>query len=122
MARTPQTLININGVTVDASSVKMPASGREFRNAWQLNGDVIEVDMVKAKEITIERVINKAKERVEKAEKDSAKKAMLGVATVSDEAEVTRFRGKPNKAGTNAIKKATTTADLDAITEDTIFS
>jgi hypothetical protein len=36
-------LINIGGQTVDASTVTLPAD-RKFRDAWVLNGDVVEVD------------------------------------------------------------------------------
>lgn len=46
----PNTLISINGQTVDSTNVKSPKS-RHFREAWTLEGDVIEVDMNKAREI-----------------------------------------------------------------------
>ncbi len=44
------TLININGDVRDASSLTVPED-RTFRDAWQFAGDVIEVDMDKAKDI-----------------------------------------------------------------------
>ena len=44
------TYININGDVRDASSLTVP-SDRTFRGAWQFNGDVVEVDMTKAREI-----------------------------------------------------------------------
>ena len=42
--------ININGDVRDASSLTVP-SDRTFRGAWQFNGDAVEVDMTKAREI-----------------------------------------------------------------------
>jgi len=46
-----ETYINIHGETRQVSSMKLPTSGRAFRNAWKFNDDLIEVDMDKAKEI-----------------------------------------------------------------------
>lgn len=45
-----KTYININGDIRDAASLTKPQS-REFRNAWQFNGNVVEVDMTKAVEL-----------------------------------------------------------------------
>ena len=39
-----QSLISIGGVVKDSSTVTFPTSGRDFREAWQFNGNVIEVD------------------------------------------------------------------------------
>lgn len=47
--------INVDGVTIDASSVTTPAN-RAFRNAWQLSGTVIEVDMARARDIHRDRI------------------------------------------------------------------
>ena len=44
----PTTNININGQIVDAGSVTVPAT-KEFREAWVLNGDVVEIDWDKAR-------------------------------------------------------------------------
>jgi hypothetical protein len=44
------TYININGDVRDAASLNVPQD-RAFRNAWQFNGDAVEVDMVAAKAI-----------------------------------------------------------------------
>ena len=45
------TYININGEARDAASLELPATGRHFRAAWQFNGNVVEVDMAKAREL-----------------------------------------------------------------------
>jgi len=118
----PQTLIRINGVDVNASSVTMPATGRKFRDAWQLNGDVIEIDMVKAKTIKIEKILAKAAERAAKAEAKALEKFLKGENATAEEAEVAKFKSKPKAAAVALIAGAATPAALDAITEDAIFS
>jgi hypothetical protein len=44
------TYVQINGQTVDISSVQIPTS-RHFRNAWTLDANVVGVDMARAREI-----------------------------------------------------------------------
>lgn len=43
--------ININGEQRESSALEFPKTKREFRNAWQFNGNIIEVDMVKARNL-----------------------------------------------------------------------
>lgn len=59
-----QTYININGEVRDASSLTFPPEGRLLRGAWQFNGDVIEIDPVKAKAILTEKVRNELQRRL----------------------------------------------------------
>lgn len=47
---TPQSLINIDGAIRDVAFLTIPAK-RDFREAWQLSGRVVEHDLEKAKEI-----------------------------------------------------------------------
>lgn len=44
------TYININGDVRDAASLTVPQD-RTFRGAWQFNGDAVEIDMTKARDI-----------------------------------------------------------------------
>ena len=44
------TYININGDVRDAASLTVPAD-RTFRGAWQFNGNAVEIDMAKARDI-----------------------------------------------------------------------
>lgn len=44
------TYININGDTRDAASLTVPAD-RTFRGAWAFNGNAVEIDMTKARDI-----------------------------------------------------------------------
>ena len=53
MSDNPNTLISIGGQTVDGA---LAPPDRIFRNAWQLDGDAITVDMVKAREIHRDRL------------------------------------------------------------------
>lgn len=115
-----QTLIRVGGQTVDASSVTLPASGRAFRGAWVLNGNVIEVDMQVAKDIKIRNLIRDAEERAataEKAEKFWAAKGDNAMAA-SEKAKTNRFRGVPAGPAQQAINNAADPAALDAVTLD----
>lgn len=115
------TLINIGGEIREASSLTLPASGRAFRDAWQFNGNVVEVDMVKARDIKIERIVQKAAEKVAKAEQKAMEKALKGLPTTAEDAVVSKFKAKPKAAGIALIRDAATPDDLDKLTEDQIF-
>ena len=115
-------LIKINGQDYNAASLTFPSTGREFRDAWTITGDVIEVDMVKARDVKIEKIVRKAAERVEKAEEQAMKKAMKGEDTSSEDAEVAKFKAKPKAAAVDLINNAATPEELDAITEDQVFA
>lgn len=52
-------LVEIGGVARDSSELTLPAD-REFRDAWVLTGDVVEVDQTKADAIRAERAAIKA--------------------------------------------------------------
>jgi pectin methylesterase-like acyl-CoA thioesterase len=116
-----QSLVNINGEIRDAATLTFPATGREYRGAWQLNGDVVEIDMALAREIKIEKIWAKAQERIAKAEEKAAKKAMKGLSTSEEDAEVSKFKAKPKAAGIALIQNAATPEALDAITEDQVY-
>ena len=58
------TYININGDVRDASSLSVPTD-RTFRDAWSFNGDAVEVDMTKAREIHKENLREERKIRFE---------------------------------------------------------
>lgn len=51
----PKTYININGDVRDASSFSQKPN-RDFRDAWQFDGDAIDVDLEKAKKIKSEEL------------------------------------------------------------------
>lgn len=90
-----QSLVNISGIVRDSAELTFPATGREFRGVWQLNGDVVEIDMPTARDIKIEKIYAKALERVAKAEEQAA---------------------------IDAIANAATSEELDVLNEDTIYA
>jgi hypothetical protein len=56
-----QTLINIKGDVRDAASLTVPAD-RTFRGAWTFNGNAIEIDPVKQREI-FRRLVTEERDR-----------------------------------------------------------
>ena len=58
------TYININGDVRDASSLSVPTD-RTFRGAWQFNGNAVEVDMSKARDIHKDNLREERKKRFE---------------------------------------------------------
>ena len=117
---TAETLIQIGGQTVNASSVTLPATGREFRGAWQLNGSVVEVDMAVARDIKINKLVLADEQEAVDAERDEKIKAAKGdsAGRAAAQARKNRFRGIPAQAAQNAIANAATPDALDAVTLD----
>ena len=58
------TYININGDVRDASSLTVPTD-RTFRGAWTFNGNVVEIDMAKARDIHKDNLRAERKPRLE---------------------------------------------------------
>lgn len=114
--------IDIGGRLFETASADLP-SEREFRDAWVTNEfDQIEVDMVKARDIKIEKIVANAQERILKAEAKAARKALKGLGSSEEDADLAKFKSKPKKAGRDLITQATTPAQLDAITEDQVYA
>lgn len=52
-----KTLIKIGTADpVDVADLKQPLPSRDFRDAWQLNGDVVSIDPIKAQKIAKDKV------------------------------------------------------------------
>jgi len=115
-----QTLIQIGGQTFDAQSLTMPSTGRKFRGAWTVNGNVVEVDMAVAKDIHIRSLIAAAEERGEEAAKKEKFYGAKGdnAAAAAEKAKANRFRGVPAGAAQTAINAAATPDALAAVTLD----
>jgi len=114
-----QTLININGETRNADSVELPVTGRAFRDAWQFEGDVITVDLEKAKEIKAWQLAMEAKEDAEEAEKEAIMADLKGRPADAQAARARRDRrlATPNF---NAVANAADESALAALTIDDI--
>lgn len=110
------TLININGQTVDASNVNVPKS-RHFRSAWDLEGDVIEVDMNKAREIQRDFLRSQRSEYLTRLDADYMKALETG-----DETKKTAIAAKKQELRDVTkhakIKNAKTPEALEALTLD----
>lgn len=59
---TAKTLISINGVVRDIDELTLPTE-RTFRDAWQLNGDVVTIDTAAAAAIQRDRISAEAERR-----------------------------------------------------------
>lgn len=115
-----QSLIQIGGQTFDASSITLPSTGRTFRGAWVMNGNVVEIDMAVAKDIHIRKLIGDAEARAEEAAKKQKFFSAKGdnAAAAAEAAKVNRFRGVPAGAAQTAINSASTPDALAAVTLD----
>lgn len=107
-----QTYININGEVREASSLTMPPEGRLLRGAWQFNGDVIEIDPVKAKAILTEKV------------RDELQRRLTAIASEYSEAERETWptqikEAEAVKADPNAVVPLVEAlANVDGVTKD----
>jgi hypothetical protein len=63
------TLININGDIRDASSLNVPKD-RTFRGAWKFEGDAVEIDMSKAKNLHRDKLRQARTEKFTKLDSD----------------------------------------------------
>ena len=91
-----QTMININGDVRDASSITLPPEGRLLRGAWVFNGDVVEIDPVKAKAILTDKVRQEAAERLQSIAADYSEAERETWPTQIEEAEA--VKADPNAA------------------------
>ena len=112
-----QTLININGDIRDASSITAP--DRKFRDAWQFNGDVIEINLVKAKEIRAGQLVAEAKEAAEEADKQVWKAELKGDGESVSDARILSNRRKATPSWTAVINAASPEA-LAKVTIDDV--
>jgi len=110
----------IDGVVRSNAEITLPES-REFRGAWVLSGDVVTIDMDKAREIKAEKIMRKALDRVKIAEEQSLKKAIKGEDSTAEEDEIAKFKIKPKASSVALLSNATTPEELSLITEEDLF-
>jgi hypothetical protein len=110
------TYINIGGDCRDTSSLTVPTD-RIFRGAWVLNGDVIEEDMVKAKEIHKDNLRAERKPLLEALDVDymRALEAGTGAAEIALQKETLR-----DVTDDSRIASASTPDALKALTLETL--
>ena len=106
------TYININGDVRDASSLKVPQD-RTFRDAWQFNGDAVEVDMAAALAIHKENLRIERKPLLEALDVEF----MLALETGGDTVAIAAKKKKLRDVTENAkLAKAATPDALKALT------
>ena len=110
-----KSLIDINGEVREASALTLPDGGRSFRGAWQLSGDVIEIDLQKAKEIRMKQLLDEAEQDASDAKSEVWKSALTGDLKKAADA---RQRGIRRKAGpkVDAVVNAADAYALAALT------
>jgi len=107
-----QTYISINGEMRDASSLTLPPEGRLLRGAWVFNGDVIDIDPAKSKEILTDKIRQEGAERLQSIAADYSEAERETWPTQIEDAEA--LKANPNAAAPLVRSLAT----ADSITPD----
>lgn len=115
-----QTLININGDVRDAASLTVP-SDRTFRGAWQFNGNVVEVDMVAARDIHRDNLRAERAPRLDALDVDYMK-ALEDGDTPAQQAIVGVKQALRDVTADPRIEAAATPDELTALTLDALLA
>lgn len=112
------TYININGDVRDAASLTVPQD-RTFRGAWQFEGDVVEIDMVAAREIHRDNLRVERKPALEKLDVDWFRAVETGGDTqaIADAKQALR-----DVTSDPRIEAAQTPDELKALTLDALIA
>ena len=113
------TYININGDVRDASSLTVP-SDRTFRGAWQFNGNAVEVDMTKAREIHKDNLRAERAPRLEALDVEYMKALEAGDSS-AQAASVTKKKALRDAPAAKAITDADTIAKLKAAWDTSVL-
>lgn len=113
------TYININGDVRDASSIKVPAD-RTFRGAWQFNGDAVEVDMTKSRDIHRDNLRAERAPRLEALDVDYMK-ALEDADTAAQQGIVSVKQSLRDVTSDARIETASTPEELTALTLDVLL-
>lgn len=114
-----QTMININGDVRDAASFTVPQD-RTFRNAWQFNGDAVEVDMALAREIHRNNLRAERGPRLEALDTEWFRAAETGDAD-AQAAIAAQKQALRNVTADGRIDSAATPDELKALTLDVLL-
>jgi hypothetical protein len=113
------TYININGDARDTASLVIPPD-RIFREAWQFNGDVVEIDMVKARDIHRDGLRAEREPRFNKLDVDWFRSVETNNTTA--QADIAAKKQALRDATTDArIDAAATPDELKALTLDVLL-
>ena len=111
------TYININGDVRDASSLTVPTD-RTFRGAWTFNGNVVEIDMAKARDIHKDNLRAERKPRLEALDVSYMKALEAGSGADAIAAQKKKLRDVTSDA---KIANASTPDALKALTLDALL-
>ena len=114
-----QTYIDIDGDVRDASSLTVP-NDRVFRGAWKFNGDVVEVDMTKAREIHKDNLRVERKTRFEELDTEWFRAAETNN-TVAQAEVASKKQALRDVTDDSRITNATTPDQLKALTLDVLL-
>ena len=114
------TYVNINGETRDAASLEFPTTKRTFREAWQFNGNVIDINMDKARDIVRNRLRAEREPLMAKLDADWFRAAETAN-TVAQVAIATQKQALRDITTHASIDSATTADELSLITIDTLL-
>jgi hypothetical protein len=115
------TYVNINGETRDAASLEFPTTKRTFREAWQFEGNVITVDMTKAREIVRDKL--RAERAPKLAQLDTDWFRAAETANTDAQASIaTQKQALRDITSHVAIDNATTPEELSVITLDSLLA
>lgn len=114
------TYININGETRDSASIAVPTD-RTFRAAWQFSGDVIEIDMVQAREIHRDNLRSERAPRLQQLDTEWFRAAET--ADTTRQAEIAAAKQALRDVTSDVrIEAATTPEQLKALTLDVLLT
>jgi hypothetical protein len=113
------TLININGDIRDAASLTVPAD-RTFRGAWQFDGNAVEIDMDKARDIHRDHLRAERAPRLAALDTEWFRAAETGDAALQAEVAA-RKQALRNVTEDTRIKAAATPDKLKALTLDALL-
>lgn len=107
--------ININGDERDAASLTVPTD-RTFRDAWQYNGNAIEVNMSAARDIQKDKLRAERKPRLEALDVDFMQALEAGASTTQIVADKQTLRDITNDARIAAASTPDALKALDLAT------
>lgn len=113
-----KTFIQIDATEVDAALVSKPTN-RTFREAWCLEGDVINVDMAKARDIQREKVRSDRTPIFEKLDADFMKALEQGQDTSAIALQKQKLRDMPSDM---RIETASSPEELQALTVEFLLN
>ena len=110
-------IVDKDGNQADASQVTVP-SGRDFRGAWTLSGNVISEDMTKAKEIFKDKIREVRKPLLDAKDVELMKALEAGTSTTAIATAKDALRDAPSNA---AITTATDITELKAAWDTSVL-